>query len=317
MGTPEFAVASLDALVKSRHEVLAVVTAPDRPASRGLKLQQSAVKEYALQHDLPVLQPEKLKDESFINELKKLNPDLIVVVAFRMLPEVVWKLPKYGTINLHASLLPNYRGAAPINWAIINGEEITGVTTFFINQVIDKGNVLMCKQVNIDEDDNAGSLHDKLMSGGADLLIQTVDSIADDNHSKGTSQDNLERDYSLEQLKPAPKIFKADCKIDWNKPAKEVRNFIRGLSPYPAAWTEIANKEGKKLVMKIFASEVKPDIVLPPGKLNVVDSIHIYIGCKDVAVEITKLQLEGRKTMPVADFLRGFRLEEEGYSIKM
>ena len=315
MGTPEFAVASLDALVKSRHKVLAVVTAPDRPASRGLKLQQSAVKEYAIEKGIPVLQPEKLKDESFINQLKELNPDLIVVVAFRMLPEVVWKMPRLGTINLHASLLPQYRGAAPINWAIINGEKETGVTTFFINEQIDEGNIIDRQDLAIVENDNAGTLHDKLMNIGSRLLVKTVDTIfAFDGSLIEMPQEALEKG---QKLSPAPKIFKADCKIDWNKPAEQVRNFIRGLSPYPAAWTVIENKEGKKLVMKIFASELKPDMVLPPGKLRVVDGVHIYIGCNDIAIEITKLQLEGRKTMPVADFLRGFRLEEEGYSIKM
>lgn len=312
MGTPEFAVASLDALVKSRHKVIAVVTAPDRPASRGLKLHQSAVKEYAIQHNLPVLQPEKLKDENFINKLKELNPDLIVVVAFRMLPEVVWKLPKYGTINLHASLLPKYRGAAPINWAIINGEKQTGVTTFYINEHIDRGDIIFNNIVHILENDNAGTLHDKLMYEGSVLLVDTVDAIS----SSGVGA-HIQENYTIVDIKPAPKIFKADCKINWNKPAQEVRNFIRGLSPYPAAWTEIVNKEGKKLVMKIFSASVDPDMKLSPGELYIEGNIHIYIGCKEGAVEVQELQLEGRKTMPVADFLRGFRLEEEGWKINI
>jgi len=307
MGTPEFAVASLDALLASRHKVVAVVTAPDRPASRGLKLQQSAVKEYAVKHSLLVLQPEKLKEETFINELKELNPDLIVVVAFRMLPEVVWKLPKLGTINLHASLLPQYRGAAPINWAIINGEKETGVTTFYINEHIDKGNIIRWKNVIIDGNDDAGTLHDKLMTIGAEVLVGTVDAIAADNIK--------EIEQLRDELKPAPKIFRKDCRINWSKPAVEVHNFIRGLSPYPAAWTEVINKEGKKLVLKIFRSIINPDIILSPGKILVKDSLHIYIGCADTVIEITELQLEGRKTMPVADFLRGFRLEEEGWEI--
>jgi methionyl-tRNA formyltransferase len=310
MGTPEFAVASLDALVKSRHKVVAVVTAPDRPASRGLKLQQSAVKEYALKNNLPVLQPEKLKDEAFINQLKELNADLFVVVAFRMLPEVVWKMPKYGTINLHASLLPSYRGAAPINWAIINGEKQTGVTTFFINEQIDKGDVIFSYRVHIYENDNAGTLHDKLMVAGSDLLVRTVDSIS--YHGVGAHpQDG----FTTTNLNPAPKIFKQDCLINWNKPAEQVRNFIRGLSPYPAAWTVLQNKEGKKLTMKIYASTINKEIQLAPGKLLLKDNIHVYIGCSDCAIEVTELQLEGRKTMPVADFLRGFRLEEEGWNI--
>jgi methionyl-tRNA formyltransferase len=314
MGTPEFAVASLDALVNSRHKVIAVVTAPDRPASRGLKLQQSAVKEYAVKNNLKVLQPEKLKDESFINQLKELNPDLIVVVAFRMLPEVVWKMPKIGTINMHASILPDYRGAAPINWAIINGEKQTGLTVFYINEDIDKGNILRWKDVSIEENDNAGALHDNLMKEGREFLVETIDAIADGNYSKGTPQGKVENDLQ-HPLKLAPKIFKQDCLINWNKPAEQVRNFIRGLSPYPTAWTVFQNKEGKKLTLKIYASIVKPDVILPPGKITVKDSIHIYIGCSDTALEITELQLEGRKTMPVADFLRGFRLEEEGWDI--
>lgn len=312
MGTPEFAVASLHALVKSRHKVIAVVTAPDRPASRGLKLQQSAVKEYAVKNNLPVLQPEKLKDETFINQLKELNPDLIVVVAFRMLPEVVWKLPKYGTINLHASKLPQYRGAAPINWAIINGEKMTGVTTFYINEHIDKGDIIFSDNVHILEDYNAGTLHDKLMVDGSLLLVRTVDVISD----TGVGSHNQEN-YTIVDIKPAPKIFKADCKINWNRPAEQVRNFIRGLSPYPAAWTVLQNREGKKLTLKIYASTINRDVPVPTGKLLVKDNVHIYIGCTDAALEITELQLEGRKTMPVADFLRGFRLAEEGWSIVM
>ncbi len=310
MGTPEFAVASLDALVKSRHQVVAVVTAPDRPASRGLKLQQSAVKEYAIQNNLPVLQPEKLKDENFISQLKELTPDLAVVVAFRMLPEVVWRLPKLGTINLHASLLPQYRGAAPINWAVINGEKQTGVTTFFINQDIDKGNILLQEKVAILESDNAGTVHDNLMNTGSALLVKTVDYIA-----VGLFADVPQDTFSTDNLKPAPKIFKDDCKINWNRPAHEVFNFIRGLSPYPAAWTVLENKEGKQLTLKIYSSLVSHDIVVAPGEILIKDSIHIYIGCSDCAIEVKELQLEGRKTMPVADFLRGFRLEEEGWHI--
>jgi methionyl-tRNA formyltransferase len=309
MGTPEFAVASLDALVHSNHKVVAVVTAPDRPASRGLKLQQSAVKEYAVKNNLLVLQPEKLKEETFINQLKELNADLFVVVAFRMLPEVVWKMPPKGTINLHASLLPYYRGAAPINWAIINGERVTGVTTFFINEAIDKGNILFFKGVPILDSDDAGSLHNTLMNVGAKLLVQTIEYVA------GGKSLSVPQDFPESELKLAPKIFKEDCKIDWNKPARDVFNFIRGLSPYPAAWTVLQNGEGKKLTLKIYESKVASVTGLLPGERGIVDGIHIYIGCSDAAIEVTKLQLEGRKTMPVADFLRGFRLEEEGWNI--
>lgn len=310
MGTPEFAVASLDALVKSRHKILAVVTVPDKPASRGLKLQQSAVKEYALKNNLPVLQPEKLRSEEFIYKLKELNPDLIVVVAFRMLPETVWKLPKMGSINLHASLLPQYRGAAPINWAIINGEKETGVTTFFINQVIDNGDILLQEKVAITEGDTAGTIHNKLMSIGSALLVKTVNAIADK-----TTERSRQQNISKDLLKPAPKIFREDCRINWNNKAEQVHNFIRGLSPYPAAWTEIINPEGKKLVMKIFRSAVSNEINLLPGKLLIKNNTCIYIGCGDGAIEVKEVQLEGKKAMPVADFLRGFKLEEEGWKI--
>ncbi len=311
MGTPEFAVASLDALVNSKHKVIAVVTAPDRPASRGLKLQQSAVKEYAVKNNIPVLQPEKLKDVGFINQLKELNADLFVVVAFRMLPEVVWKMPKMGTINLHASLLPNYRGAAPINWAIINGDKYTGVSIFYINEHIDTGDLIRSKTEIIKEDDTAGELHDRLKEIGAALLVESIDTTISASIHARLPQSF----YAGDIQNPAPKIFKQDCCINWNKPAEQVRNFIRGLSPYPAAWTVLQNKEGKKLTFKIYASIVKSDVILPSGKLTVKDGVHIYIGCNDVALEITELQLEGRKTMPVADFLRGFKLQEDGWKI--
>ncbi|HTB31546.1 MAG TPA: methionyl-tRNA formyltransferase, partial [Bacteroidia bacterium] len=234
-------------------------------------------------------------------------------VAFRMLPEVVWKMPLKGTINLHASWLPQYRGAAPINWAIINGDNATGVTTFYINEHIDKGNIIFRREVLITESDNAGVLHDKLMERGASLLVDTLDYIA---NKDGQPHPVLIQEYiPINDIKPAPKIFKQDCLINWNKPAEQVRNFIRGLSPYPAAWTVLQNKEGKKLTLKIYASKVSADIKLAPGELRVAGTIHIYIGCSDAALEITELQLEGRKTMPVADFLRGFRLEEEGWNI--
>jgi methionyl-tRNA formyltransferase len=310
MGTPEFAVASLDALVNSRHKVTAVVTAPDKPASRGLKLHQSAVKEYALNHNIPVLQPQKLKDEEFINRLKELNPDLIAVVAFRMLPEVVWKMPPLGTINLHGSLLPQYRGAAPINWAVINGEKETGVTTFFINHVIDNGDILLNERIPIEDSDNAGTIHDKLMKIGSALLVKTLDLIGD-----GFAHSQAQEGISAEVLKPAPKIFRNDCRINWNQSAMQVHNLIRGLSSYPAAWTVLKNKAGAKQTLKIYASRVKPGLGLNPGELRVESNVHIYIGCHDEAIEIKELQLEGRKTMPVADFLRGFKLAEDGWGV--
>ncbi len=301
MGTPEFAVATLDALVKSRHKVIAVVTTPDKPANRGLKLQTSAVKEYALQNNLPVLQPEKLKSEEFITELKKLNADLQVVVAFRMLPEIVWSMPKCGTINLHASLLPQYRGAAPINWAVINGETETGTTTFFISHQIDTGDILMHEKVTIDEDDNAGTIHDKLMVSGSALLVKTVDAIAD-----GTIKAVPQPAFDV--LKYAPKIFRDDCRISWNKPATEVYNFIRGLSPYPGAFTELQNEEKEKMTLKIFSTKKHIDLVIPAGELVLSTKNEAFIGCEDGALEITELQAEGRKRMKTADFLRGFPL---------
>ena len=301
MGTPEFAVATLDALVKSRHKVVAVVTTPDKPANRGLKLQTSAVKEYAVKNNIPLLQPDKLKSEDFLNELKKINADLQVVVAFRMLPEVVWSLPKYGTINLHASLLPQYRGAAPINWAVINGETETGSTTFFISHQIDTGDILLQEKIDITEDDNAGTIHDKLMVSGSELLVRTVDAIADET-VKAMPQP------TVDVLKHAPKIFRDDCRIDWNKPATEVFNFIRGLSPYPGAFTELQNEEGEKMTLKIFNTRKHLELIIPAGELLISTKNETFIGCEDGALEILEIQAEGRKRMKTIDFLRGFPL---------
>jgi len=303
MGTPEFAVATLDALLKSRHKVVGVVTVPDKPANRGLKLQASAVKEFALKHNLPILQPEKLKNEEFINELKKLQPDLQVVVAFRMLPEVVWALPEYGTINLHASLLPQYRGAAPINWAIINGEKETGITTFLLSHQIDTGDILLSEKIDITEDDDAGTVHDKLMALGAELVLKTVDMIADKGH-------NIEKQSQPDAtvLMPAPKIFRENCKIDWYKPNEDVYNFIRGLNPYPGAWTELENEKGEKLVVKVFKA-VKHPGTISAGMLFVNDKNQLFVNCRNGCIEILELQAEGRKRMSTSDFLRGFPLD--------
>jgi methionyl-tRNA formyltransferase len=300
MGTPEFAVASLDALVKSRHKVIGVVTVPDKPASRGLKLQSSAVKDYGVKNNLPVLQPEKLKNDSFLHELKALNADLFVVVAFRMLPEVVWKMPKLGTINLHASLLPNYRGAAPINWAVINGEKETGATTFFITQEIDTGDILLQERITISEEDNAGSIHDRLMEMGSNLLVKTVDAIADET-VKAVKQ-NLQGEH-----KPAPKIFRETCKINWNKPSVDVFNFVRGLSPYPGAWTEWTDSTGQKSILKIYKTKKQDSVKVSLSKAIADGDNRLFIGCADHALEILELQPEGRKRMIVADFLRGIQ----------
>jgi len=308
MGTPEFAVATLDALLKSRHQVVGVVTVPDKPANRGLKLQASAVKEFALKHNLPVLQPEKLKNEEFIAALKNLNPDLQVVVAFRMLPEIVWALPKYGTINLHASLLPQYRGAAPINWAIINGEKETGITTFFITHQIDTGDILMQEKIEISEDDDAGSVHDKLMPLGAELVVKTVDAIAD-------AGENIEhqKQNQVADLKPAPKIFRDNCKIDWNNSEEKVYNFIRGLNPYPGAFTELVNETGDKLMLKVFKTVKHPEVIAHCGEIVISSTNQLFIGCNSGALEITELQAEGRKRMITSDFLRGFPLNKSGW----
>lgn len=308
MGTPEFAVATLDALVKSRHKVIAVVTVPDKPASRGLQLQSSAVKEYAQTHNLKVLQPEKLKSEEFISELKALKPDLQVVVAFRMLPEVVWKLPEYGTINLHGSLLPQYRGAAPINWAIINGEKETGITTFFISHEIDTGDILMQEKVPVTDDDDAGTIHDKLMVNGAKLIVETVNAVADKKIKPFKQLQNHE-------LKSAPKIFRNTCKINWNLSSNDVFNFIKGLSPYPGAWTELINTDGKKTLLKIFKCTKQDIVQIEKGKVSANEKNQMFIGCGNGTLEILELQAEGRKKMNAADFLRGTHSEDKNWIV--
>lgn len=308
MGTPEFAVASLDAIVNSRHKVVAVVTAPDKPASRGLKLQASAVKDYALKHNIPVLQPEKLKNEAFISELKNLNADIQVVVAFRMLPEVVWNMAPLGTINLHASLLPQYRGAAPINWAIINDEKETGVSTFLLSHEIDTGDILMQDRVTITPVDDAGTVHDKLMSIGAKLLVKTIDAIAD-----GTARPIKQEQIKAGTLKQAPKIFRNDCRINWNRKAPDIVNFIRGLSPYPGAWTEIENEHGTKTVLKLYKCTSHTELQMPIGNIKVDAANRLLIGCKEGSVEVMELQAEGKKRLNSADFLRGFPITQTNY----
>lgn len=315
MGTPEFAVESLKALVENHYNVVGVITMPDKPAGRGYKLQPSPVKQYALQQGLPVLQPEKLKDEAFLNELRQLDVDLQVVVAFRMLPEVVWDMPSKGTFNLHSSLLPQYRGAAPINWAIINGEKETGITTFFLSHEIDTGKIIFQEKTTIEKTDNAGILHDRLMTMGAQLVLKTVDAILEES-VQPIPQDKLFSDIST--LKSAPKIFKEDCRIDWNKPAREIYNLIRGLSPYPAAWTELVandNKEGVRI--KLFAAAQIEESVedgshpLQPGSIRTDNKSYLDVATKDGFLRITSLQLTGKKRMNVTDFLNGYRFEEK------
>jgi len=304
MGTPEFAVTILDAIAQSKHEIVGVVTVADKPAGRGQQLRESAVKTYSKDNGFPILQPEKLKDETFHAELKALNADLFVVVAFRMLPEIVWAMPPKGTINLHASLLPKYRGAAPINWAIINGEKETGVTTFFINQVIDTGAVLKQEKVAISDDMNAGELHDTLMHLGANLTVKTLDEIAND------SIQSLAQDEQLaKELRHAPKIFKQDCKVDWKQTAQNVHNKIRGLSPYPAAWCTLQNeKKNETVSFKLFASKIVDEIPATPSLLKHSDGI--LFPCQDGFICVSELQPEGKRRMNFKEFLAGNKLED-------
>lgn len=302
-GTPEFAVASLDALYNSNHEIAAVVTATDKPAGRGHKLLPSAVKSYALAHNIEVLQPDKLRDPAFIERLRSINADLFVVIAFRMLPEVVWAMPPMGTFNLHASLLPRYRGAAPINWAVINGDTTTGVTTFFINRDIDTGDIIAQQQIDIADSDNAGTVHDRLMQIGAKLTLETADQIAS-GQIKRIPQDRLAA--RGEAPTPAPKIFKDTCHIDWSRPAVEIHNLIRGLSPYPAAWTELTlSPDAAPVNMKVTSSAITDRHIYP--STAVIDNGHLLVGTATTALDLLRIQPAGKRSMPAADFLRGLR----------
>ncbi len=299
MGTPDFAVASLNALLDADFDIVGVITAPDKPAGRGQKINESAVKQFAVQRGLRVLQPVKLKDPDFLNELKSLNADIQVVVAFRMLPELVWNMPPKGTINLHASLLPQYRGAAPINWAIINGEKRSGVSTFFLKQEIDTGDLLFAEEIDIEDDDTAGVLHDKLMVIGAGLLVKTIRAI-----EAGKYKEIPQNTHQENELKKAPKIFREDCQINWDRPVKEVFNLIRGLSPYPAAFCQLQDK-----VLKIYraTAEEKP-ISEKPGDILTDNKTYLKFACHDGLISVLELQLEGKKRMKVDEFLRGVRL---------
>jgi len=314
MGTPEFAVASLDALVKAGFTIAGVITAPDKPAGRGLKTNESAVKKYAVKHGLNILQPEKLKNEEFLSQLKSLNADLQVVVAFRMLPQVVWNMPPKGTINLHASLLPQYRGAAPINWAIIHGEKETGLTTFKLQHEIDTGNILLQEKMEIGENETAGELHDRMKEVGARLLVDTVRGLIDGT-LKETPQSAIENsDPSLtlddsrltawqSPLKHAPKITTETCQIDWQRTTDEIHNLIRGLSPYPAAFTELGDK-----TLKVFRSEKEhAPPTSRPGRWETDRKTYLKFACLDGYIHVKDVQLEGKKRMSVEDFLRGYR----------
>jgi methionyl-tRNA formyltransferase len=329
MGTPEFAVASLDALVKAACNIVGVVTAPDKPAGRGMKMNESAVKKYAIKNGLKILQPEKLKNEEFLSELRSLSADLQVVVAFRMLPEVVWNMPPKGTINLHASLLPQYRGAAPINWAIINGEKETGLTTFKLQHEIDTGNILLQEKIEISDNETAGELHDRMKEIGARLLVRTVEGLADgtlqetpqssidngqltiegsdsslttDDSRLTTSHSPLTTHHSP-SLKHAPKITTQTCQIDWKKSADEIHNLIRGLSPYPAAFTELGDK-----TLKVFRSEKEhAPPTSRPGRWETDRKNWLKFACSDGYIHVKDIQLEGKRRMSIEDFLRGFR----------
>lgn len=306
LGTPDFAVESLRRIVDGGYNVVGVVTMPDKPAGRGHKLYQSPVKEFAVEHGLHLMQPVKLKDPEFVEELRALGADLFVVIAFRMLPEVVWTMPRLGTFNLHASLLPRYRGAAPINWAVINGDTETGVTTFFLKHEIDTGDIIAQERVEILPTDNVGDVHDRLMMLGADLTIETIDDII-----AGTlttiPQDQL---TGGKEPTPAPKIFKETCKIDWTAPAVKIHNLVRGLSPYPAAWSTLMDGDMELGAVKIFETRIDEGKghTLTPGQLHCQDG-KLFVGSGDgKCLEILSLQAPGKRRMPTADFLRGSRL---------
>ncbi|MBQ6580783.1 MAG: methionyl-tRNA formyltransferase [Alistipes sp.] len=307
MGTPEFAVASLRRLVDEGYNIVAVVTTPDKPAGRGQKLHESDVKVAAKELGLPILQPERLRDEAFVEAMRELQPDLGIVIAFRMLPEIIWSMPKYGTFNLHASLLPQYRGAAPINWAVINGEQKTGITTFLLNHEIDKGAIIGQMEMPIGEDDTVGTMYDKLMTSGCDLVVDTVERIAAGDY---TATEQMHIDEST--LKPAPKIFKEDCRIDWSWEGRRIVNFVRGLSPYPAAWTPmfIDGKEqgSAKIFRATFAAaqhSQSAGAVYSDGKGS------LKVACADGWLEIHELQVAGKRRMATRDLLLGLRNIED------
>ena len=317
MGTPEFAVETLQAMVENGYDVVAVVTQPDKPVGRhGSVLQPSAVKQYAVEHGLPVLQPEKMKDPEFVEQLRAYQANLQVVVAFRMLPEVVWAMPAYGTFNVHAALLPQYRGAAPINWAVINGETRTGVTTFFLDHDIDTGRIIMQLPFDIPDTADVEYVYDGLMSLGADICLQTLERIiAADGHPESIEQSDSSLLALQSSLKTAPKIFKETCEINWNQPVKRVYDFIRGLSPYPGAWTTLVTPEGKEMVLKIFRTTKTSNS--PTGRVGqiVADRKHLNISASDGLLQIDELQLAGKKRMDAVAFLNGMK-DIENYFVR-
>jgi methionyl-tRNA formyltransferase len=314
MGTPDFAVESLKALVENGYNIVGVITAPDKPAGRGQQLNESAVKQYAAKQGLRILQPEKLKNPDFIAELESLKADLQVVVAFRMLPEIVWAMPPMGTFNLHGSLLPQYRGAAPLNWAIINGEIETGVTTFLLSHEIDTGKIMFQEKTPIAENETVGDVHDRLMIIGANLVVKTVDDLAN-GEVDAIDQEKLINDGL--QVKHAPKIYKDDCRIDWTRDTESVRNLIRGLSPYPAAWTELVHPgKSETLTAKIFAASRDSSLPAAPGTLQTDGKKYLKIACPDGWLSVTDIQLSGKKRMKIDELLRGFH-DLGSWSIKM
>lgn len=309
MGTPEFAVESLDILIKNNYNIVGVITVPDKPAGRGQEIQQSDVKKYALEKGLTILQPEKLKDEKFLNQLRELKADLQIVVAFRMLPEIVWNMPRLGTINLHGSLLPQYRGAAPINWAVINGEKETGVSTFFLQHEIDTGKIIFREKTPIGENETAGEIHDRLMIIGAQLILKTVKAIEENNYPQ---IDQAELIAKGEKEKHAPKIFKEDWKVDWNKNVEDIHNFIRGLSPYPAAFSTLVAPDGKTYSFKLFKTEIENiSHSFSIGSIITDSKTHLKISVKNGFILIKELQLAGKKKMATPEFLRGFPMNND------
>lgn len=310
LGTPEFAVASLDRLVSGGYNVAAVVTMPDKRAGRGHGIFQSPVKQYALAHNLPLLQPEKLKDEEFVSALRQIDADLFIVIAFRMLPEVVWRMPRLGTFNLHASLLPRYRGAAPINHAVMNGDSETGVTTFFLKHEIDTGDILRQERISISPDENVGSVHDRLMELGAELTVDTVEHILRGD-LKPLSQESLAKDI---EPSAAPKIFKETCRIDWSRPARQLHNFVRGLSPYPAAWSELRSDTTAPSEIKIFATAVADESTAGAPGTMIVDNGRMFVQCGRGRLEILSLRPAGKKQMDAGAYLRGARLSNPHFA---
>ncbi len=302
MGTPDFAVASLKALVEKNYNIVGVVTAPDKPSGRGRKINTSAVKKYAESVNLNILQPEKFRNEEFLEELKSLNADIQIVVAFRMLPKVVWDMPKLGTFNLHASLLPQYRGAAPINWAVINGESKTGITTFLLNDKIDEGNILLQKEVMIDIKDDVGIVHDKLMEEGTNLIIDTVEGLYSNSLIPSKQNESLE-------LKPAPKIFKEDCKVDWSNDIESIYNHIRGLSPFPGAWSKLTNGDIETEV-KILKSNFEKDEHNYDNGIILIDKKTNKVAVTSGYIDVLELQIAGKKRMKTSDLLNGYKFGE-------